>query len=134
MANKDKRKYKVMIGVSYEKDITVEAENSYEALAIVNKALVNSNLIEFSGKDIYTYMATSKPETVTNDDTDYCDVDAEDFVDGVAKVQMRTGGGAYIGECRLDDDFTNELDWYFDSDNEDYYAFEDEDLSEIEDE
>lgn len=125
MTNSEKRKYKVQIGVSYEKEVTVEAEDAYEAMSMINKALVNSDLIQFSGKDIYSFMAVSEPENAAKYDTDYCEVDADDFVKGTATVTMRLGDEGYTGKCRLDDDLDDEKDY---SDEFDYDEFADDKL------
>ena len=45
MANKKQNRYKVNIGVSYEKEVYVEADNSYDAIHTVKNILLKRSLI-----------------------------------------------------------------------------------------
>lgn len=64
MANKKQNRYKVNIGVSYEKEVYVEADNSYDAIHTVKNILLKSNLFKFYPKDIYSILMESNIDDV----------------------------------------------------------------------
>lgn len=104
MANKKQNKYKVRLGVSYEKEIYVEADNAYDALHIIKKILLKSNLFKFYPNEIYSMMMDAN-----NEKGDYCDFNADELQDGRYDVDMTINGVSFGGECDLTDNFIDVL-------------------------
>lgn len=50
-------KYKIQLKTNLDKEIVVNANNTQEAFEFIEKAFLNSNLLDFSNKDIETVKA-----------------------------------------------------------------------------
>ena len=47
---KNQKKYNVTIGVSYEKEVCIEAENSYDAIRSLKNILLKSDVFSYTPK------------------------------------------------------------------------------------
>ena len=108
MANKKQNRYKVNIGVSYEKEVYVEADNSYDAIHTVKNILLKSNLFKFYPKDIYSILMESNIDDV-GEINDCCEFNADGLQNGKYDVEMTLNGKSFNGECDLNDHFVEVL-------------------------
>ena len=58
---KNQKKYNVTIGVNYEKEVCIEAENSYDAIRSLKNILLKSDVFSYTPKEIYSLFMNATP-------------------------------------------------------------------------
>lgn len=105
---KNQKKYNVTIGVSYEKEVCIEAENSYDAIRSLKNILLKSDVFSYTPKEIYSLFMNATPteDSIGKDSSDF---NADGLQNGHYDVDLNVDGVSFYGECALEEEFTRVL-------------------------